>query len=243
MRKICPALAFGNAVVMKPSQITPAANFFLAELSREFFSDDLIQVAMVSGRAASEVVSKGNVHGVSFTGSVPTGKRVYAAAALNPIQAQLELGGKNGAILNDTDDLEAAITQIMGAAFMTSGQRCTATSRVLLREDLAAETKGILTAKANAMKLGPGQMPTATLAHSATFHIGRMSAPRPNVPLTRGPPPWPADLHQTAPKTATTIARPFLVTCSTIPSRVRKRSSALSRRFSNTTLSIRRRRC
>ncbi|MDE2914013.1 MAG: aldehyde dehydrogenase family protein [Paracoccaceae bacterium] len=156
MRKICPALAFGNAVVMKPSQFTPAGNFLLAEISREFFPDDLIQVAMVSGRAASEVVSKGNVHGVSFTGSVPTGKLVYAAAAQNLIQAQLELGGKNGAILNDSDDLEGAITQIIGAAFMTSGQRCTAISRVLVRKDLAAETKGILVAKANAMKLGPG---------------------------------------------------------------------------------------
>ena len=156
MRKICPALAFGNAVVMKPSQFTPAANFLLDEISKEFFPNDLIQVAMVSGRTASEAVSNGDVHGVSFTGSVPTGKLVYTAAAQNLIPAQLELGGKNGAILNDTDDLEDAITQITGAAFMTSGQRCTAISRVLVRKDLAADTKGILTAKANAMKLGPG---------------------------------------------------------------------------------------
>ena len=156
MRKICPALAFGNSVVMKPSQFTPAANFLLAEISREFFPDNLVQVAMVSGRAASEVVSRGEVHGVSFTGSVPTGKLVYAAAAENLIPAQLELGGKNGAILNDTDDLEGAVTQIIGAAFMTSGQRCTAISRVLVHRDLAAETKDILTASANAMRLGPG---------------------------------------------------------------------------------------
>jgi len=67
MRKICPALAFGNAVVMKPSQFTPGANFLLAEISKDFFPENLIQVAMVSGRAASEVVSSGQVHGVSFT--------------------------------------------------------------------------------------------------------------------------------------------------------------------------------
>ena len=156
IRKICPALAFGNAVVMKPSQFTPAANSLLAEISEECFPDDLVQVAMVSGRAASEVVSKGDVHGISFTGSVPTGKVVYAAAAHNLIPVQLDLGGKYEAILNDADDLEDAITQIMGAAFMTSGQRCTAISRVLVRKDLADEAKGILTAKANAMKLGPG---------------------------------------------------------------------------------------
>ncbi len=156
MRKICPALAFGNAVVMKPSQFTPAANFILAKISKEFFPDDLIQVAMVSGRAASEAISKSDVHGVSFTGSVPTGKLVYAAAARNLIPAQLEMGGKDGVILNDADDLEGAIAQIVGAAFMTSGQRCTAISRVLVRRDLAAGTKSILTKVANEMKLGPG---------------------------------------------------------------------------------------
>jgi len=156
MRKICPALAFGNAVVMKPSQFTPAANFMLAEIARDFFPENLIQVAMVSGRVASEAVASGDVHGVSFTGSVPTGKLVYAAAAQNLIPAQLELGGKNGAILNDTDDLDSAITQILGAAFMTSGQRCTAISRVIVHKSLANEAKALLAAKAAALRLGPG---------------------------------------------------------------------------------------
>lgn len=156
MRKICPALAFGNAVVMKPSQFTPAANFILADIAKEFFPENLIQVAMVSGRAASEVVSSGDVHGVSFTGSVPTGKLVYAAAAQNLIPVQLELGGKNAAILNDAEDLENAIGQIMGAAFMTSGQRCTAISRVIVQKDIAKKAKEILVAKADAMKMGPG---------------------------------------------------------------------------------------
>lgn len=163
MRKICPALAFGNAVVMKPSQFTPAANFMLAEISKEFFPENLIQVAMVSGSVASEAIVSGNIHGVSFTGSVPTGKLVYAAAAQNLIPVQLELGGKNGAILNDSDDLEAAITQILGAAFMTSGQRCTAISRVIVHRDLAQKAKDILAAKAAAMKVGPGLDETSDL--------------------------------------------------------------------------------
>jgi aldehyde dehydrogenase (NAD+) len=156
MRKICPALAFGNAVVMKPSQFTPGANFLLAEISKEFFPDNLIQVAMVSGRVASEAIASADIHGVSFTGSVPTGKLVYAAAAQNLIPVQLELGGKNGAILNDSDDLEGAIAQILGAAFMTSGQRCTAISRVIVHRDIAKEAKDILAAKAAAMRIGPG---------------------------------------------------------------------------------------
>lgn len=156
MRKICPALAFGNAVVMKPSQFTPGANFLLAEIAADLFPKNLIQVAMVSGRAASEAIASADIHGVSFTGSVPTGKLVYAAAAQNLIPAQLELGGKNGAILNDSEDLEGAITQIMGAAFMTSGQRCTAISRVIVHKDLVGQAKEIMVAKAAAMKMGPG---------------------------------------------------------------------------------------
>ncbi|MEL7163947.1 MAG: aldehyde dehydrogenase family protein [Pseudomonadota bacterium] len=156
MRKICPALAFGNAVVMKPSQFTPAANFLLAEISAEFFPKNLIQVAMVSGRVASEAIASADIHGVSFTGSVPTGKLVYAAAAQNLVPVQLELGGKNGAILNDSDNLEGAIGQILGAAFMTSGQRCTAISRIIVQKDIADEAKDILTAKAAAMQMGPG---------------------------------------------------------------------------------------
>lgn len=156
MRKICPALAFGNAVVMKPSQFTPGANFLLAEISKEFFPENLIQVAMVSGRVASEAIASADIHGVSFTGSVPTGKLVYAAAAKNLIPVQLELGGKNGAILNDTDDLDSAVSQILGAAFMTSGQRCTAISRVIVHKNIASKAKEALAAKAAAMKMGPG---------------------------------------------------------------------------------------
>lgn len=141
---------------MKSSQFTPAARFLLAEVSRESSPDNLVQVAMVSCVAASEVVPRGEVHGVSFTRSVPTGRPAHAAAAKNLVPAQLELGGKNGAILNDTDDLEGAVAQILGAASMTLGQRCTAISRVLVHEDLAAKTTEILTASANAMRLGPG---------------------------------------------------------------------------------------
>ncbi|MBD0864870.1 MAG: aldehyde dehydrogenase [Rhodobacteraceae bacterium] len=163
MRKICPALAFGNAVVMKPSQFTPGATFLLAEIAAEFFCENLIQVAMVSGRVASKAIATSDIHGVSFTGSVPTGKLVYAAAAQNLIPAQLELGGKNGAILNDSDDLEGAISQILGAAFMTSGQRCTAISRVIVHKDLAKDAKDILVARTAAMKVGPGTEETSDI--------------------------------------------------------------------------------
>ena len=156
LRKMCPAIAFGNAVIMKPSQFTPAASFLLADIAKEFFPENLFQVAMISGRSASKVIAEGDIHGLSFTGSVEVGRLVYAAAAQNLIPVQLELGGKNAAIINDTDDLEGAIQQIAGAAFQTGGQRCTSISRVLVHQDLAKAAGELLAARAEGLVLGDG---------------------------------------------------------------------------------------
>ena len=156
LRKMCPAIAFGNAVVMKPSQFTPAASFLLEEIARDFFPEHLYQNAMISGRAASEVIATGDIHGISFTGSVESGRMVYGAAAQNLIPVQLELGGKNAAILNDTDDLESTVKQITGAAFQTGGQRCTSISRVLVHKDLAKNASDLLAENANSIVLGDG---------------------------------------------------------------------------------------
>lgn len=156
LRKLCPAIAFGNAVIMKPSQFTPAASLLLEEIAQEFFPAHLYQNAMISGRAASDVIATGDIHGVSFTGSVEVGRLVYGAAARNLIPVQLELGGKNAVILNDTDDLESTVQQIAGAAFQTGGQRCTAISRVLVQRGLAKKASDLLAARADAITLGDG---------------------------------------------------------------------------------------
>jgi aldehyde dehydrogenase (NAD+) len=163
LRKLCPALALGNAVIFKPSQFTPAANFILCELAQSFFPEGLVQMAMIGGAAASELIATQNIQGVSFTGSVGTGRLVGKAAAENLIPAQLELGGKNAAILNDCDDLDHAVSQIYGAAFQTGGQRCTSISRVLVHRDLASEAKALFAAKAKAAVLGDGMDPSSTM--------------------------------------------------------------------------------
>ena len=95
---------------MKPSQSAPAANFLPADTAKDFFPENLIQVAMVSGRLASEAIASGDIHGVSFTGSVPTGKLVYAAAE-NLIPAQ-RTGRQERRDPERGDDLENAIAQI-----------------------------------------------------------------------------------------------------------------------------------
>ena len=163
LRKICPAVGFGNAVVLKPSQFTPAASFLLAKTAKDHFPEDLVQIAMISGQASSDLIAKADIHGVSFTGSVPTGRLVYAAAARNLIPVQLELGGKNAAILSDTDDLDNAAGLIFAAAFQTSGQRCTAISRVLVQRGLAARTKDLLAEKADGIRLGNGMDPNVQM--------------------------------------------------------------------------------
>ena len=163
LRKMCPALAFGNAVIFKPSQFTPAANFILCEIAQDFFPEGLVQMAMIGGRQASEMIAKQDIHGVSFTGSVGTGRLVGKAAAENLIPAQLELGGKNAAILHDCDDLDHAVSQIYGAAFQTGGQRCTSISRVLIKRALFEDAKELFVAKAKGAKLGDGMKPDSTM--------------------------------------------------------------------------------
>ena len=163
LRKMCPALAFGNAVIFKPSQFTPAANFILCEIAQEFFPEGLVQMAMIGGRQASEMIATQNIQGVSFTGSVGTGRLVGKAAAENLIPAQLELGGKNAAILHDCDDLNHAVSQIFGAAFQTGGQRCTSISRVLIKRELFDDAKALFVAKAKAAKLGDGMADGTTM--------------------------------------------------------------------------------
>ena len=163
LRKMCPALAFGNAVIFKPSQFTPAANYILCEIAQKFFPEGLVQMAMVGGRQASELIATQPIHGVSFTGSVSTGRLVGKAAAENLIPAQLELGGKNAAILHDCDDLDHAVSQIYGAAFQTGGQRCTSISRVLIKRDLFDEAKKLFVSKANAAILGDGMAADSTM--------------------------------------------------------------------------------
>lgn len=163
LRKLCPAVAFGNALVIKPSQFTPAAAFILAEIAERHFPAGLIQVMPCSGAFASELTATGRFDGVSFTGSVPVGRKVAQAAAMSLVPAQLELGGKNGVIINDSQDMESCLDQVFAAAFQTGGQRCTSLSRVIVRRDLHEQVVEGLAARARALKLGDGLNPATTL--------------------------------------------------------------------------------
>ena len=155
MRKIAPALAFGNAIIVKPSELAPAAACLVAQASQGILPDGLLQVLPGDGVFGAALVASG-AEGVTFTGSVPTGRAVYAAAAKNLAEISLELGGKNAALIHDSPKLDQCLDQIAAAAFLCSGQRCTAISRVLVRADLAPAVTAGLVARAEALKPGNG---------------------------------------------------------------------------------------
>ncbi|HEY2817740.1 MAG TPA: aldehyde dehydrogenase family protein, partial [Casimicrobiaceae bacterium] len=159
MRKIAPALVFGNAIIVKPSEFTPATACLVAEVARGILPDGLLQLVLGDGAVASRLLTTPGVDGVTFTGSVATGKKIYAAAAQNLAEISLELGGKNAAIVNDTDDVAGTLDQIANAAYMCAGQRCTAISRVIVQRGLRDTVLDGLCERAQGIVLGDGLQP------------------------------------------------------------------------------------
>lgn len=178
MRKLIPALAFGNAVLLKPSEFTPAAACLLADIGQAHLPPGLLQLLHLLPDMADRLVRAAGVHGVAFTGSVATGRKIRRATADNLAETALELGGKNAAVIHDTPDLCACLDQIAEAAFMTSGQRCTAISRVLVQRDHLAATLEGLSQRAQARRPGYGMAEGTRLGpitHPAQLaHIERL---------------------------------------------------------------------
>jgi aldehyde dehydrogenase (NAD+) len=156
MRKIAPAVAFGNAIILKASEFTPAAACILGDLAKEHFPAGLVQVLHGGADVGNSLVSHKHVQAVTFTGSVPTGRRIVAATALNLAEVSLELGGKNAAVIHDTEDMDKCLDQVIQAALMCNGQRCTSISRVLVRRELHTAVAKGLVQRAQSMRIGDG---------------------------------------------------------------------------------------
>jgi aldehyde dehydrogenase (NAD+) len=128
--KAAPALAFGNAVVLKPAPEATACALRLAELLGPLLPDGLLQVVPGDIEAGQAVVANADV--VSFTGSTAAGRKVAATATDRGVRVQAEMGGQNPAVVLPDADLQAAAAQIANAAMGFAGQKCTATSRVIV---------------------------------------------------------------------------------------------------------------
>ena len=163
--KLAPALVCGNTVVLKPAEDTPAlAERFIELLGESGLPDGVVNLVHGYGEEAGErLVRHPDVPIITFTGSRETGVAVTKAAADHLKHVHLELGGKNAIIVLDDADLELAVEGIVWSAFGTSGQRCTAASRVIVHEAVYGELQKRLVERAEKMRIGPGWDPETDL--------------------------------------------------------------------------------
>lgn len=136
--KIAPALAFGNAVVWKPANLVPYSAWALAEIiSRHDLPAGSFNLAMGSGRTTGNtLVESPDVKAISFTGSVDTGRRIAGAAIANLTRLQLEMGSKNGLVVLDDADPDTAVQAAFVGGYSGTGQKCTASSRLIVTEGI-----------------------------------------------------------------------------------------------------------
>jgi acyl-CoA reductase-like NAD-dependent aldehyde dehydrogenase len=164
-RSVAPALAAGNTVVVKPSEVTPLTAIKLGELAVKAGAPKGV-VNVVTGSGAdvgSALVSDKDVDGITFTGSAETGRLVMEAAAKNVTHVLMELGGKNPHIVFPDADLSKAVRAVKDGIFTNAGQMCWAGSRAFIHESVYEGFVNDLAAKTRAMRIGPGSEETTEM--------------------------------------------------------------------------------
>ncbi|MBS0419911.1 MAG: aldehyde dehydrogenase family protein [Proteobacteria bacterium] len=151
--KAAPALAFGNAVILKPSELTNASAWSLADIVNRHLPAGVFQLLMGGGKVGQALIGSAGVEAVSFTGSVQTGAAITRAAAPG-MKLQLEMGGKNPLIVMEDADLALAVDCAVKGAFYSSGQRCTASSRLIVHQAVSARFIDMLTRAAEPLRVG-----------------------------------------------------------------------------------------
>ena len=136
--KIAPALAYGNCVVFKPAELVPASSWAIAEIiSRTSLPKGVFNLVMGPGsKVGNSIVNSPDVTAVTFTGSVATGRRIIATCAARGAKVQAEMGGKNPLIVLDDADLATAVNVAVQGSYFSTGQRCTASSRLIVTEGI-----------------------------------------------------------------------------------------------------------
>lgn len=135
--KIAPALAYGNVVLFKPSSAAIATAHRLVELARPHLGPDVLQLLTADSGAVEMLLDDERVAGVSFTGSAEVGHRLVARVASRGAAVQAEMGGQNASIVLDDADLDLAARTVAASAMAYAGQKCTATSRVIIHQGIA----------------------------------------------------------------------------------------------------------
>ncbi|QNP50557.1 aldehyde dehydrogenase [Diaphorobacter aerolatus] len=172
-QKLAPALAAGNAVILKPSEITPSTGLLLAEIAQQAgLPPGILNVLPGTGQqVGAALVEHPRVRMVSFTGGTESGRRIAETAARKLMPVALELGGKSPHIVFDDAPVDAAVAALAGGIFEGSGQSCVAGSRAFVQRGVYDEVVKKLSAVARALKVdlpdaaGAEMGPLATLAH------------------------------------------------------------------------------
>jgi acyl-CoA reductase-like NAD-dependent aldehyde dehydrogenase len=154
--KIAPALAYGNCVVMKPADLVPGCAWALAEIiSRSGIPAGVFNLVMGRGSVIGDaLVNHPGVDAVSFTGSQGVGARIAQACATGLKKFQLEMGGKNPQVVLDDADLKTAVELCVQSAFFSTGQRCTASSRLIVTQGIYPKFIEAMKERMAALKVG-----------------------------------------------------------------------------------------
>ncbi|MBA5763214.1 aldehyde dehydrogenase family protein [Vibrio sp. 404] len=154
--KIAPALAFGNSVIWKPANLTPASAVALTEIiHRQGLPVGTFNLVIGSGsQVGNALINSTQVNGVSFTGSVDTGRKVAAATAPNFVRCQLEMGSKNALVVANDADIQIAVEATIAGSFSGAGQKCTASSRLVVMDGIHDAYVEALIKRMSELKVG-----------------------------------------------------------------------------------------
>ena len=162
--KIAPALTYGNTVVWKPASTVPLLAMRLTQaLEQAGLPDGVLNLVIGPGAIGAALVEHPALDGLSFTGSTGVGRTLAAAAAARGVPIQAEMGGKNAAIVLADADLELAAEQVRLGAFRSSGQKCTATSRLIVADAVADKFLAGLAARAQSLLVGDPADPSTQM--------------------------------------------------------------------------------
>ncbi len=168
--KIAPSLAYGNTVVFKPAELVPGSAWMLSDIiSRAGLPEGVFNLVMGKGREVGEaIVTHPKVSGVTFTGSTPVGRNMGAALFARGAKMQLEMGGKNPLVVLDDADIDLAVHCALQGSFFSTGQRCTASSRLIVTQGIHNAFVDRLGAAMKNLKIGDARAPETQIGPVAS---------------------------------------------------------------------------
>ncbi|OFX15921.1 MAG: hypothetical protein A2Z18_00110 [Armatimonadetes bacterium RBG_16_58_9] len=165
IRKVCPAVVYGNTVVLKPASLTPFTSAAVVQCFHDAgFPPGVVNLVIGSGSSVGKVLTEdSHVRGITLTGSGEVGKKIAEGASRHNARLQLEMGGKNPAVVFESADVELAAANIVARAFTCAGQLCVSISRVIVQDTIADRLMALLKERIKKVIVGNGMETGATM--------------------------------------------------------------------------------